>query len=177
MASYGDGVRLKETAREMRGDNSCRDFGSWREFFILGLPACDLGGSNESAADCGLVGGLGALRRDTLDRAGIAVALVEIGVGVAAGNLLHPKPTGWVLLEESNCARVQSDIINRVQESRSRLEAEIRELLGEISRIAEQALTGARTARAAGASAVQTALALARLDGLEREIRDFGPTL
>ena len=72
-------------------------------------------------------------------------------------------------LLETNCTRVQSDILNRVQESRSRLEVEIRKLLHEIRRIAEQALTRARAARAEGASAVQAALA--RLACLEREIR------
>jgi polyhydroxyalkanoate synthesis regulator phasin len=72
-------------------------------------------------------------------------------------------------LLETNCTRVQSDILNRVQESRSRLEAEIRKLLHEIRRTAEQALTRARAARAEGASAVQAARA--RLERLEREIR------
>jgi Dynamin family len=76
-------------------------------------------------------------------------------------------------LLEINSTRVQSDILNRVQESRSRLEVEIRKLLHEVSRIAEHALTHARTARAAGASAVQAALA--RLDYLEREIRNLRP--
>ena len=64
---------------------------------------------------------------------------------------------------------MQSDILNRVQESRSRLEVEIRRLLHEIRRIAEQALTRARTAQAEGASAVQAARA--RLECLEREIQ------
>jgi hypothetical protein len=72
-------------------------------------------------------------------------------------------------LLETNCTRVQSDILNRVQESRSRLEVEIRKLLHEIRRIADQALTHARTARAEGAPAVQAARA--RLERLEREIR------
>jgi hypothetical protein len=76
-------------------------------------------------------------------------------------------------LLEINSTRVQSDILNRVQESRSRLEVEIRKLLHEVSRIAEHALTHARTARAAGASAVQAALE--RLDYLEREIRNLRP--
>jgi hypothetical protein len=76
-------------------------------------------------------------------------------------------------LLEVNCTRAQSDILNRVQESRSRLEVEIRKLLHEISRIAVEALTHAREARAAGASAVESALA--RLDSLEREIRDLQP--
>jgi hypothetical protein len=48
------------------------------------------------------------------------------------------------------------------------LEVEIRKLLHEIRRIAEQALTRARAARAEGASAVQAARA--RLECLEREI-------
>lgn len=78
-----------------------------------------------------------------------------------------------VRLLETNCTRVQSDILNRVQESRSRLEVEIRKLLHEIRRTAEEALTRARVARAAGASAVQAALA--RLDHLEGQIRDLQP--
>jgi hypothetical protein len=74
-------------------------------------------------------------------------------------------------LLETNCTRVQSDILNRVQESRNRLEAEIRKLLHEIRRFAEQALTRARAARAEGASAVRAARA--RLDRLEGEIREM----
>ena len=72
-------------------------------------------------------------------------------------------------LLETNCTRVQSDILERVQESRSRLEVEIRKLLHEIRRIAEQALARARAARAEGASAVQAARA--GLERLEHEIR------
>lgn len=75
----------------------------------------------------------------------------------------------WLL--EINSTRVQSDVLNRVQESRNRLEAEIRKLLHEVSRIAEQALTHARETQAAGSSSVQEALA--RLDNLEHEIRDL----
>jgi GTP-binding protein EngB required for normal cell division len=74
-------------------------------------------------------------------------------------------------LLEVNCSRVQNDILNRVQESRNRLEVEIRKLLHEISRIAIEALTHAREARAAGAPAVEAAVA--RLDRLEREISDL----
>ena len=74
-------------------------------------------------------------------------------------------------LLEVNCTRVQSDILNRVQESRNRLEVEIRKLLHEISRIAVGALTHAREARAAGAAAVEAAFA--RLDRLANEISDI----
>ena len=73
-------------------------------------------------------------------------------------------------LLEINSTRVQSDILNPVQESGIRLEVEIRKLLHEVSRIAQQALTHARTAQAAGASAGHAARI--RLDHLEREIRD-----
>jgi hypothetical protein len=72
------------------------------------------------------------------------------------------------LLLEVNCSRVQNDVLNRVQDSRSRLEVEIRKLLHEISRIAVEALAHAREARAAGTAAVEAAVA--RLDRLEGEI-------
>jgi len=71
-------------------------------------------------------------------------------------------------LLEVNCSRVQNDVLNRVQESRGRLEVEIRKLLHEISRVAVEALQHAREARAAGAPAVEAAKA--RLDRLEHEI-------
>ncbi len=74
-------------------------------------------------------------------------------------------------LLEVNCSRVQNDILNRVQESRGRLEVEIRKLLHEVSRIAVEALTHAREARSAGAPAVEAAVA--RLDRLEREVIDL----
>lgn len=73
-------------------------------------------------------------------------------------------------LLDTNSARVQSDILVRVQESRGRLEVEIRKLLHEVSRIAEQALAHARSAQTAGASAVQSELA--RLAQLEQQIHE-----
>jgi hypothetical protein len=72
-------------------------------------------------------------------------------------------------LLEVNTTRVQSDILNRVQESRSRLEAEIRKLLQQIQRTSVEALTLAQRARAAGSPAVSTELL--RLDALEAEVR------
>jgi len=74
-------------------------------------------------------------------------------------------------LFEVNCSRVQNDILNRVQESRDRLEVEIRKLLHEISRVAVEALNHAREAHAAGAPAVEAALA--RLNRLESEVVDL----
>jgi cell division septum initiation protein DivIVA len=72
----------------------------------------------------------------------------------------------WLL--EVNSSRVQSDVRNRVEESRNRLEVEIRKLLHEVSRIAEEALARARRVQEEGAPAVEAALC--RLDGWEKEI-------
>lgn len=73
-----------------------------------------------------------------------------------------------IKLLETNSTRVQSDILNRVQESRSRLEVEIRKLLHEVSRIAEEALVRARKVKEEGEPAVDADLH--RLDDLEREV-------
>lgn len=73
-----------------------------------------------------------------------------------------------VKLLETNSTRVQSDILNRIQESRGRLEVEIRKLLHEVSRIAEEALVRARKVKEEGEPAVEAELG--RLDGLEREV-------
>jgi predicted GTPase len=71
-------------------------------------------------------------------------------------------------LLEVNSSRVQNDVLNRIQDSRGRLEAEIRKLLHEISRIAEQALDRARKVKEAGVPAVRSAVE--RLDRLEQEV-------
>ncbi|MGC2161190.1 MAG: hypothetical protein WA634_04715, partial [Silvibacterium sp.] len=72
-------------------------------------------------------------------------------------------------LMEMNSTRVQSDVVNRVQESRGQLEVEIRKLLHEVTRVAERALERARAAKAEGAAAVDDALA--RLERAERALR------
>jgi ribosome biogenesis GTPase A len=71
-------------------------------------------------------------------------------------------------LLETNSTRVQSDILDRVQESRGRLEVEIRKLLHEVRRIAEQALVRARKVKEEGEPAVEAELN--RLSKLEAEI-------
>jgi len=71
-------------------------------------------------------------------------------------------------LLEVNSSRVQNDVLNRIQDSRGRLEAEIRKLLYEISRIAEQALDRARKVKEEGSPAVQSAIE--RLNRLERDV-------
>lgn len=73
-----------------------------------------------------------------------------------------------VKLIETNSTRVQSDILNRIQESRGRLEVEIRKLLHEVSRIAEEALARARKVKEDGEPAVEAELQ--RLDALETEV-------
>jgi predicted GTPase len=73
-----------------------------------------------------------------------------------------------VKLIETNCTRVQSDILNRVQESRGRLEVEIRKLLHEVSRVAEEALVRARRVKEEGEPAVEAELS--RLDELEKQV-------
>ena len=72
---------------------------------------------------------------------------------------------------EVNSARVQNDVLNRILESRDRLEVEIRKLLREISRIAVQALDRARKVKEEGTPAVQSAIE--RLNRLEREVSAF----
>ncbi len=69
---------------------------------------------------------------------------------------------------EVNSSRVQNDVLNRIQESRERLEVEIRKLLHEVSRIAEQALDRARKVKEEGAPAVQSAIE--RLNRIEQDI-------
>jgi hypothetical protein len=71
-------------------------------------------------------------------------------------------------LLEVNGARVQNDVLNRIQESRDRLQVEIRKLLHEISRIAKQALDRARKIQEEGTPAVQSAIE--RLNRLERDV-------
>ena len=71
-------------------------------------------------------------------------------------------------LLEVNGSRIQNDVLNRIQESRDRLEVEIRKLLHEISRIAEQALDRARNVKEEGVPAVQSAVE--RLNRIERDV-------
>jgi hypothetical protein len=78
-------------------------------------------------------------------------------------------------LMETNSARVQSDVVARVQESRTRLQIEIRKLLLEVSHIAERALDHARAAKAQGAAAVESTLS--HLNAVEEEIRTLRPPI
>ena len=72
-------------------------------------------------------------------------------------------------LFEVNSSRVQSDVDERLRESRKNLEAEIKSVLREASATADPALARARAAQSAGAPAVQAALA--RLDSAHRFVQ------
>lgn len=71
-------------------------------------------------------------------------------------------------LLEVNSTRVQSDLVDRVEESQGQLEAEIRKLLHEVTRIAVSALEHAREAKSRGAAAV--AEQVQRITAAEQEI-------
>lgn len=71
-------------------------------------------------------------------------------------------------LLEVNSARVQSDVDERVRESRKVLEAELKATLLHAISVSEQSLSRARAVHAAGTQAVKAAIA--RLESAEREI-------
>jgi hypothetical protein len=99
------------------------------------------------------------------------LADLALGVFGASGRIERQAEEFLVHLLEMNSTRVQSDIVDRVQESRSRLEVEIRKLLHEVVRAAESALNHARAVQAAGSAAVEAALA--RLESAEGELRSL----
>ncbi|MGC2537023.1 MAG: dynamin family protein [Candidatus Sulfotelmatobacter sp.] len=100
------------------------------------------------------------------------LADIFLGFVGARGMIENDARDFLATLTQVNSTRVQSDILNRVQESRGHLEVEIRKLLHEISRVAEQALGNAKRAREAGASAVEAAWE--RLVTLQREVVKLG---
>ena len=75
-------------------------------------------------------------------------------------------------LLSSNSARIQNDLIERVRESRRRLEAEIRARLSEAVRSATSALERAKARHAEGDASV--AAELGRLDGLRLRAQQIG---
>lgn len=99
------------------------------------------------------------------------LADVVLGLVRAYGSIERDAVAFLERLLEVNGTRVQSDVNERVLESRHRLEADIRTLLREVAHVAERALAHARTAQVSGAAAVQSALA--RLDSLLREVQSF----
>jgi hypothetical protein len=99
--------------------------------------------------------------------------LADFGLGLIGARRMIQRDADEFLdhLLETNSTRVQNDILNRVQESRGRLEVEVRKLLHEVSRVAELALAHARSVRDSGAADVESALD--RLSVLEQDICDI----
>lgn len=98
--------------------------------------------------------------------------LADLALGFLGGRIYIQRDAVEFLshLLETNSSRVQNDILIRVQESRGHLEVEIRKLLHEVNRIAEQALAHARRTRDAGAAEVQSEFS--HLKGLEEKIHE-----
>jgi GTP-binding protein EngB required for normal cell division len=96
--------------------------------------------------------------------------LADVGLGSMGARRVIDRQAARFLerLIETNASRVQSDILARLQESRERLEMDIRKLLHEVVRMAQATLSHSRRAQAAGAPGI--AIAIARLDGLERNV-------
>jgi len=92
------------------------------------------------------------------------------GIGLRGGMVHHAHEFLDQLLEV-NSSRVQSDVDERVRESRKKLETELRRVSGAASAVADRALTRVRMLQAAGSPAVEAAFL--RLDSLEREILGF----
>jgi predicted GTPase len=90
------------------------------------------------------------------------------GVGLRGGIVRDAQEFLDQLLEV-NSSRVQSDVDERVRESRMKLDAELKGVLREASTIADRALARARTAQSAGAQGIQ--VALARLDSARRFVQ------
>lgn len=84
---------------------------------------------------------------------------------VCVGQFKRGKST---LLNTTNIARAQNDLIERARQSRQRLETEIRGRISEAHEVAARALARAREAHAAGGDAVRAELD--RLDHLRRVV-------
>lgn len=94
-----------------------------------------------------------------------------LGLAGAERRIQNDADEFLIKLLETNSSRVQSDILQRVQESRARLETEIRKVLHEVRRAAEEALARARKTRAEGEPAIRAELAW--LMALEAELRSI----
>jgi hypothetical protein len=145
--------------------------------FLSGLPAISHTNLTGALSEVSASYGLRARSRFSFERF-LTVArpasplryMADVAIAPAGG-------AGWIArdahefmdhLLEANSTRVQSDVMNRVQESCRQLESEIRKVLHEVSRISETALENARAALREGAPAVEAKLIC--LNRLESEI-------
>jgi GTP-binding protein EngB required for normal cell division len=92
------------------------------------------------------------------------------GVGIRGGIARDAQEFLDQLLEV-NASRVQSDVDERLRESRKRLEVQIEAVMQQAWAIADRALAHARVAQSAGVQAVETALS--RLRSIEHEILEL----
>jgi predicted GTPase len=145
--------------------------------FLQRLGQSDLLGLEELPEDLGADQGLSSksqFRFHVIERVAAPASpllfisdLVLGGMGIRGG-IVRDAHVFLDQLLEVNTSRVQSDIDQRVRESRKRLEAAVKELLREASAIADRALVRARIAQATGIPGVHGKLA--RLSCAEREI-------
>lgn len=98
----------------------------------------------------------------------VFVADLVAGMAGLRGGIVRDAREFLARLIEVNSARVQSDVEERVAESRRKLEREIKTRLRGAIEMAEQALARARVANEAGGPSV--AAALARIAEAEREV-------
>jgi GTP-binding protein EngB required for normal cell division len=157
--------------------NTAKRFVELANEFLRRLGESDLLGLEELPEDLAADQGLSSksqFRFNVIERVAAPASpllfisdLVFGGMGVR-GQIVHDAQAFLDQLLEVNASRVQSDVEQRLRESRKRLEAEVKAVLREASAIADRALARARTAQAAGIPGVQDALA--RLSCAEREI-------
>jgi GTPase Era involved in 16S rRNA processing len=103
------------------------------------------------------------------------IADLFLGLFGAYGSITRDANNFLEHLLATNSSRVRGDVDKRVLDSRSRLEADIRILLREVTAVAERALDRARKAQTEGASAVNAALT--RLESTADEIRQLYPAI
>lgn len=96
---------------------------------------------------------------------------VSLGLIRAFGAIEYDALEFFDYLLEMNSSRVQSDLIDRMEQSQSKLETEIRKLLHEVTRMASTALEHAREARSRGASNIEEKLQ--RISTADIEIREL----
>jgi dynamin family protein len=83
------------------------------------------------------------------------VADIALGLVGATSVIQKDAMAFFEYLLEMNSSRVQSDLMERVEQSQGQLEAEIRKLLHQITRVATAALEHAREAKSRGDAAVE----------------------
>ncbi len=107
----------------------------------------------------------------TLTRRTPVVWLSDLVRSPSAALTAVERDTGQYLLRllDTNSSRVENDLIQRVDESRRRLEQDLQARLREVSGSAERALALARNARAKGDEAIR--LELQRLDDVRRRVQ------